>query len=61
MPDKSAASPKVKVNRVVTLLHRIRDHYGTTIVTVTHDPDVAAGLDRAIGLHEGHLTTDTAT
>jgi ABC-type lipoprotein export system ATPase subunit len=48
----------VNRDRVVELLRHIADYYGTTVVTVTHDPTVAAGLDRSIELREGRLARD---
>jgi ABC-type lipoprotein export system ATPase subunit len=45
-------------DRVVALLQRIRDRFGTTVVTVTHDREVGSAFDRRIGLHEGRLTED---
>lgn len=48
-------------DRVVDLLRLISRRFHTTVIAVTHDPDVAAGLSRSIGLHEGHLVSDTAS
>ena len=45
---------------VVELVNRISERYGTTVVAVTHDHDVAAGLSRTIALHEGRLCPDAA-
>jgi ABC-type lipoprotein export system ATPase subunit len=47
-------------DRVVELLRHIRTHLAVTVIAVTHDPLVAAGLDRTIQLHEGRITGDTA-
>lgn len=47
-------------DRVVELLRHISTHFATTVVAVTHDPQVAAGLDRTIRLHEGRLVEDSA-
>jgi ABC-type lipoprotein export system ATPase subunit len=47
-------------DQIVQLLQDIRARYGTTVIAVTHDPDVAAALDRCVGLHEGRVTSDTA-
>jgi len=47
-------------DRVVELLRHISTHFATTVVAVTHDPQVAAGLDRTIRLHEGRLLKDGA-
>lgn len=42
-------------DRVIELLRYANQRYGTTVVVVTHDPDVAGRLDQSIGLHEGRL------
>jgi putative ABC transport system ATP-binding protein len=34
---------------------------GTTIVTITHDPDVAAAMDRRIEIRDGRILHDTTT
>jgi ABC-type lipoprotein export system ATPase subunit len=47
-------------DRVVELLRHISTRFATTVVAVTHDAQVAAGLDRTIRLHEGHLVEDSA-
>ena len=47
-------------DRVVELLRHISTHLEATVIAVTHDPLVAAGLDRTIQLHEGRITEDTA-
>ena len=47
-------------DRVVELLRHISTHLAATVIAVTHDPLVAAGLDRTIRLHEGRITEDTA-
>ncbi len=40
-------------DRVVELLGRIGAEFGTTVVVVTHDPEVAGALGRTITIHEG--------
>ncbi|MEO6700208.1 MAG: ATP-binding cassette domain-containing protein [Jatrophihabitantaceae bacterium] len=40
-------------DRVVELLGRITESFGTTVVVVTHDPDVAAALGRTVTITEG--------
>jgi len=47
-------------DRVVELLRHISTHLEATVIAVTHDPLVAAGLDRTIQLHQGRITEDTA-
>jgi putative ABC transport system ATP-binding protein len=46
-------------DRVTDMLTLIAERFGTTVIAVTHDPDVAAGLSRTVGIHDGQLTTDT--
>jgi ABC-type lipoprotein export system ATPase subunit len=43
------------VTRVVDLLHAARDDLGTTVVVVTHDPEVAARMDRTITIRDGRV------
>ncbi len=40
-------------DRVVELLARITESFGTTVVVVTHDPAVAAALGRTVTITEG--------
>jgi putative ABC transport system ATP-binding protein len=40
-------------DRVVELLARITETFGTTVVAVTHDPAVAAALGRTVTITEG--------
>ena len=34
---------------------------GTTIVVITHDPDVAAATDRRVEIRDGSITSDSPT
>jgi ABC-type lipoprotein export system ATPase subunit len=45
-------------DRVTELLTVINQRLGTTIIAVTHDPEVAAGLGRSISISEGRITAD---
>jgi putative ABC transport system ATP-binding protein len=49
------------VNRdlVVELLHRINTEFGTTVIAVTHDPEVARRLGRTLTMNEGRLREGT--
>ena len=47
-------------DRIVELLRHISTQFATTVVAVTHDPQVAAGLDRTFRLREGRLVKDRA-
>lgn len=44
--------------RVLELLQSLRREAGTTIVLVTHDPEVAALADRAVHLRDGRVEKD---
>lgn len=46
--------------RVTTLLRRLVDEHGQTIVMVTHDPLVAAAADRIVHLSDGQVEREEA-
>jgi ABC-type lipoprotein export system ATPase subunit len=43
------------VARVVDILNAARDDLGTTVVVVTHDPEVAARMDRTVTIRDGRV------
>jgi peptide/nickel transport system ATP-binding protein len=43
---------------VFDALRRLNTTYGTTIVVVTHDPKVAAKVDRVVGIRDGRTSTE---
>jgi ABC-type lipoprotein export system ATPase subunit len=43
---------------ILSLLHRLNDG-GTTIVVVTHNPEVADAVPRTIRLRDGAIESDT--
>ncbi|MEH1164650.1 ABC transporter ATP-binding protein [Micromonospora sp. CPCC 205539] len=45
---------------VLALLHELHSH-GTTVLVITHDQDIAAGLPRQIMLRDGRVTHDSGT
>jgi putative ABC transport system ATP-binding protein len=45
---------------VVALLTELNRELGTTLVLVTHEPDLAARAGRVIRLHDGALVYDSA-
>lgn len=42
-------------DRIIDLFHQIRRELGTTVVIVTHNPDIAAAADREIRLKDGRV------
>ncbi len=45
----------VTSERILEILARLRDEYGTTLVLVTHDPAAAERTDRQIHLRDGRI------
>ena len=44
--------------QVFDALRRLNSTYGTTVVIVTHDPQVVARVDRVIGIRDGRTSTE---
>ena len=53
--DLSGGEQQAGARAVVDLLRAVRDREGTTVVAVTHDPAVAAALDRTVVLRDGRV------
>ena len=45
--------------QVIELLKERASQRGAALVVVTHEPDIAARLDRVVTLHDGHVVDDT--
>ncbi len=45
--------------RILELLHNLRERYGITVVLVTHDPRVAARADRVVAIRDGLTSSET--
>jgi ABC-type methionine transport system ATPase subunit len=43
---------------VLQLLNRVNQELGTTIVIVTHDPAIAASVERAVAIRDGKTSTE---
>jgi putative ABC transport system ATP-binding protein len=48
-------------HQIIELLERLNREAGTTLVLVTHDPELAARARRVIRLHGGRIVSDSAT
>ncbi|HWP37978.1 MAG TPA: ABC transporter ATP-binding protein [Gemmatimonadales bacterium] len=46
-------------HQIIALLERLNREAGTTLVLVTHDPELAARARRVIRLHGGRIVSDT--
>lgn len=44
---------------ILALLRDLRERYGLTIVLVTHDPRVAAQVDRVVAIRDGRTSSET--
>ncbi len=48
-------------DRIVELMLRLNREQGTTMILVTHDPDLARQADRIVSLRDGHIVGDELT
>ncbi len=44
---------------VAQLLRRARDHAGTTVLAVTHDPELGAAMDRSLAMRDGRVGAES--
>lgn len=58
--EPTSALDRVNRDRVTDLVSLIAERFGTTVIAVTHDPEVAASLSRTVLIHEGRLTSESA-
>jgi ABC-type lipoprotein export system ATPase subunit len=49
----------VTAGEVLHLMHDLNQQLGLTIITVTHDPAIAAEVDRTIAIRDGRTSTET--
>nr|WP_189646962.1 ABC transporter ATP-binding protein [Nonomuraea spiralis] len=57
--EPTGALDSVSGNGVMDLLHELNAS-GTTIVIITHDREIAAGLPRQVGMRDGRIVSDSA-
>ena len=48
-------------HRIIELMHKIKQDYGTTFVFATHDEKIVASAERLITLVDGQITEDKRT
>ncbi|MBK8758623.1 MAG: ATP-binding cassette domain-containing protein [Actinomycetales bacterium] len=53
--EPTSALDRVARERIVAALLRVNRERGTTVVVVTHDPDVAARLPRTVTIRDGRI------
>ncbi|HET7477564.1 MAG TPA: ATP-binding cassette domain-containing protein [Dermatophilaceae bacterium] len=53
--EPTSALDRVARERILDALLRVNDEHGTTVVVVTHDPEVAARLPRTVTIRDGRI------
>lgn len=56
--EATGALDKDNSINIVTLLHKIKGEYGTTIFFTTHNREIARTADRVLVLEDGHIIED---
>lgn len=56
--EATGALDKDNSINIVTLLHKIKGEYGTTIFFTTHNREIAKTADRVLVLEDGHIIED---
>jgi putative ABC transport system ATP-binding protein len=59
LADEPTGNVDSKTGRVITdFLRKLNTHSGTTVIIVTHDPEVAGKADRIIRLRDGKIVQE---
>jgi ABC-type lipoprotein export system ATPase subunit len=53
--EPTGSLDSASADRALTLLQTLRERYGTTVIVVSHDPEVSKRADRTIQLADGQL------
>ncbi|MNZ42206.1 Macrolide export ATP-binding/permease protein MacB [compost metagenome] len=57
--EATGALDEANSKKVISLLHRIRQQYGITIIFITHNHEIARTADRVITIKDGMVYRDT--
>jgi putative ABC transport system ATP-binding protein len=56
--EPTGALDSASAGRALSLLEAMRERYGTTVVVVSHDPEVSARADRVVYMIDGQLADE---
>jgi putative ABC transport system ATP-binding protein len=59
--EPTGALDSVSAARALALLDAMRERYGTTVILVSHDPEVSARAGRVVNLIDGRIVGDDAS
>jgi ABC-type lipoprotein export system ATPase subunit len=59
--EPTGALDSVSAARALSLLDAMRERYGTTVILVSHDPEVSLRAGRVVHLIDGRITGDQAS